>query len=111
MTSVVWKKVWRDLAHNKARTALAVLSTAVGVFALGLVFGLSGAMKAQLTATHLQAMPAHISFWGGPFSPDVVHAIEREPGVIDAEGEIVSSFRWKFEGEEGWRGGDVVARD
>jgi hypothetical protein len=30
--------------------------------------------------------------------------------VIDAEGEIVSSFRWKFEGEEGWRGGDIVAR-
>ena len=35
--SVIWHKVWRDLAHNKARTALVVLSIAVGVFALGVV--------------------------------------------------------------------------
>ena len=48
MGGVVWKKVWRDLTHSKARTALAVLSTAVGVFALGLVFGMSGTMRAQM---------------------------------------------------------------
>ena len=48
MASIVWKKVWRDLAQNKARTALAVLSTAVGILALGLVFGLSGMMRDQL---------------------------------------------------------------
>ena len=38
--SVIWRKTLRDLAANKARTALVVISTAVGVFALGLVFGL-----------------------------------------------------------------------
>ena len=37
--SVIWHKVWRDLVHAKARTALVVLSIAAGVFALGLVFG------------------------------------------------------------------------
>jgi putative ABC transport system permease protein len=108
---IVWKKVWRDLAHNKARTALAVLSTAVGVFALGLVFGLSGVMRDQLTTVHQEALPAHITFWGGPFSPEVVDAIRREPGVVDTEGEIVASFRWKFEDEENWRDAHVVARD
>ena len=66
---IVWKKVWRDVAHNKARTALAVLSTAVGILALGLVFGLSGVMRDQLTAVHREALPAHITFQGGPFSP------------------------------------------
>jgi len=111
MASIVWRKVWRDLAHNKARTALAVLSTAVGVFALGLVFGLSGMMRDQLTQVHQAAIPAHITFWGGPFSPDIVDAIRREPGVIDSDGEITASFRWKFEGEENWRNGAVVARD
>jgi putative ABC transport system permease protein len=111
MMGVVWKKVWRDLAHNKARTALAVISTAVGVFALGLVFGLSGVMRDQLTAVHRKALPAHITLWGGPFSPEVVDAVRREPGVLDTEGEIVASFRWKLEGEENWRDARVVARD
>ncbi|GAB4533097.1 MAG: FtsX-like permease family protein [Anaerolineae bacterium] len=111
MSDVIWKKVWRDLAHNKARTALAVLSTAVGVAALGLVFGLSGVMREQLTEAHRAARPAHITLWGGPFSPEMVDAIRHEPGVSDAEGEIVASFRWKLEGEENWREGEVIARD
>ena len=108
---VVWRKVWRDLTRNKARSILAVLSTAVGVFALGLVFGLSGAMHDRLTAVHRAALPAHITFSGGPFSPDIVDAIRREAGVLDTEGEIVASFRWKFEGEDNWRDAHVIARD
>ena len=35
--SVVWRKVWRDLWHNKLRTLLVILATATGVFSLGLV--------------------------------------------------------------------------
>ena len=37
--SVVWGKIRRDLGQNKARTALVVLSIAVGVFALGFIYG------------------------------------------------------------------------
>jgi hypothetical protein len=33
---VIWRKTWFDLWHNKVRTALAVLSIAAGVFALGM---------------------------------------------------------------------------
>lgn len=109
--SVVWKKVWRDLAHSKARTLLAALSTAVGVFALGLVFGLSGTMRAQMTQVHRGAIPAHITLWGGPFSPEIVNAMQREPGVKDTQGQIVASFRWKLEGDKNWHNGRVVARD
>ena len=110
MIGVVCRKIWRDLVHNKARTALAVLSTAMGVFALGLVFGLSGAMRAGMTEVHREAIPAHITFWSGPFSPDTIDAVRREPGVFESEGETVASFRWKLVGEENWHDGDVVAR-
>jgi putative ABC transport system permease protein len=44
--SISWRKVWRDLVHNKTRTLLAVLSTTVGVLALGMIFGMSGVMRA-----------------------------------------------------------------
>ena len=108
---VIWRKTRREVVHNKARTVLVVLSTAVGVFALGLVFGLSGVMRVRVMEAHRAAVPAHITFWGGPFSPEAVEAVRREPDVLDAEGESVASFRWKLEGEKEWREGEIVARD
>jgi putative ABC transport system permease protein len=113
--SVVWRKVWRDLAHNKLRTLLVVLSTAVGVFALGLVFGLSGVMRERMTQDHRATVPGHINVWGGSFDQDTVEAVLREPGVADAEVEIYRlSFRWAFadsgSGETEWRDGALYAR-
>jgi putative ABC transport system permease protein len=106
----IWSKVWRDLVHNKARTVLVVLSTAVGVFALGLTFGLSGVMSERMTATHRETITAHIIFSGGPFTQETVDAIRREPGVLDTQGEIDTSIRWKLPGEDEWRRADLIAR-
>jgi putative ABC transport system permease protein len=77
---VVWRKAWRDLAHSKVRTLLVVLSTAVGVFALGLVFGMCDAIRAWMAEDYRAAAPAHISFWSSSFSfdQDVVDMIRRE---------------------------------
>ena len=58
--NVIWRKVWRDLAHNKTRTVLVVLSTAVGVLALGVVISLSEIMTEQLSSVWQVAHPAHI---------------------------------------------------
>ena len=58
---VVWHKVWRDLTLNKARTVLVVLSTAVGVFALGLVFGLYGVLRARIMGSYQASIPARMS--------------------------------------------------
>jgi hypothetical protein len=90
---VVRLKVWRDLACNKARALLAVLSTTVGVLALRLVFGLSGTLQSRIIESHRASIPAHIIFWGGPFSRDAVDAVQREPGVVAVEGETRASFR------------------
>jgi len=109
--SISWHKVWRDLTHHKARTGLAVLSTAVGILALGLVFGLSNVLNSRMLASHRASIPAHITFWGGPFDPETVAAIRRHPGVAEAEGEIAASFRWRLAGEREWRDGDLIARD
>jgi putative ABC transport system permease protein len=108
---IIWYKVWRDLAGNKARTALAVLSTAVGVLALGVVLSFSRVLDARLAASQRAAAPAHVTVWGGPFGPDAAEAVAREPGVAAVEGETIASFRWRQEGEAGWRTGDLVARE
>lgn len=108
---VVWHKVWRDLTNNKARTALVVISTAVGVFALGLVFGLYGVLRARIMESYQASIPAHVTLWGGPFDRNAVEAVERERGVAAAEGEMGGSFRWKLASEDEWQSGEIVARD
>ena len=108
--SIVWRKVWRDLWGNKLRTFLVVLATAVGVFALGLVFGMSGVMRARMTESHRTSHAPHIEMYTSLFDQDVVEATLREPGVVEAEGEVRVPFRWKLEGETDWRDGTVIAR-
>ncbi|MCP4541376.1 MAG: FtsX-like permease family protein [Chloroflexi bacterium] len=110
--NVTWRKAWRDLAHNKLRTLLAVLSTAVGVFALGFVFGLSGVTRDRMTTNHQATIPAHINLWGRSFDHETIQAVMREPGVADAELEIYRvPFRWKLAGETEWHDGRLCARD
>ena len=108
---MVWRKVWRDLWHNKLRTLLVALATTVGVFALGMIFGLSGVMRTQMTESHRASNPPHLEFYPGWFGQDVVDGVRRQPGVADAEGEIRTGFRWKLPGETDWRDGTVIARD
>ncbi len=109
--SVIWAKVWRDLAHNRARTLLVVASTAVGVFALGLVIGLGGVMRTRMTEDHRSRLPGHINFFRlTPFDADTVEAVRRETGVLDAEAQAQTVIRWRLEGETTWRDGNLVAR-
>jgi putative ABC transport system permease protein len=108
--SIIWRKVWRDLWGNKFRTLLVVLSTAVGVFALGLVFGLSDVMRTRITESHRAGVPAHITLGTSTFDQDVVDTVLDAPGVADAEGETWASVRWKSEGEADWRDGIMIAR-
>ena len=108
--SIIWRKVWRDLWHNKFRTFLVVLSTAVGVFALGFVFGTSDVMRTRLIESHKASVFPHIIFYTGQFDQDVVDTIRHEAGVADVEAQRAASIRWRLEGETDWRDGAVTAR-
>ena len=108
---VIWHKVWRDLAHNKVRTALAVLSIATGVFALGLVFGMRGLMETHLAQEDEVSQPAHLTFRGERLGQETVEAALREPGVAYAELETVAVIRWRLPQEAEWQRGLLVARE
>jgi putative ABC transport system permease protein len=109
---VTWRKVWRDMVHksSRARTALVVLSIAVGVFAMGMLFGAYEVMNDCLLQDHLAWVPIHITFWGW-FPREMADAVLRTPGVVEVEPQVDASFYWKLEGETDWRGGDLVARE
>ena len=58
---VIWNKIWFDLWHNKTRTLLAVLSIAVGVFAVGAMFGMADMMSTEMDRSHQSVQPPHIN--------------------------------------------------
>jgi putative ABC transport system permease protein len=113
---VTWHKIWRDLAHNKARTILVVLSVAVGVFALGVVFGAYNVISGYLARQNEAWGPVDLSLWGSPCDEQTEETVLRQPGVADAERVVDTSFRWRLEGEAGadptdWRDGVLYARE
>ena len=108
---VIWHKVWRDLAHNKARTALVVLSIAVGVFALGVVFGARGVIDVYLARENEFSQAANVTFKGDRLGRQTVEAALREPGVANAEIETVAPIRWRVPDETEWQQGVLVARE
>ena len=83
--SIIWRKVLRDLWRSKFRTILVVISTAVGVFALGLVYGMSGVLNTRLAESHRESVPPHITYYTGWFDQEIVETIKREPDIADAE--------------------------
>ena len=108
--SIIWHKVWRDLWRNKFRTILVIFSTAVGVFALGFVYGTSGVLTARMTESHQASVFPHITFYTSLFDHDVMDTVRHETGVADVEAQRVAAIRWKREGEADFRDGTVTAR-
>jgi putative ABC transport system permease protein len=107
----MWRKIWRDLMRNKARTVLVVLATAVGVFSLGMTFGMASLMSRRMTESHRASVMAHVRFWTtSTFEQGVLDTIARDPEIADVEGGALGEFRWKLEGETEWRDGELIAR-
>src|SRR5262245_2506393 len=81
-----WKKVMRDLAFNRTRTALVVLSIAVGVFAFGTILGGPTVLSQTLNESFLAINPPSATLTTAPFDEELVEAVRRVPGVAQAQG-------------------------
>ena len=57
----LWNKVWFDLWRDRGRTALAVLSIAAGVFAIGAIFGMIDQLVTGMDDAHQSVRPSHIN--------------------------------------------------
>ena len=102
MLSTRWRKIVRDLWLNRARTILATLSMAVGVFAVGVIAEANEMMDRELTASWKSANPGDVAFWCEPFAEDPVRTIRNMPKVADAQGILEFGVRFRV-GSEDWR--------
>jgi len=110
--SVIWYKVLSDLWDNKARTLLATLSIATGVFAVGATFGMVDQMLAGMDAAHQAVYPAHIMvFLQDDIDRDIATRLKKVDGVVDIEAANQIGVRYKLNAADEWDSGVLVMRD
>ena len=105
-----FKKVWRDLWRNKARTMMVVLSIAVGVMAVGMVMSGNNLVLSQMANSHVESNPSHAMLWvGGIVNEDDIRSLERIAGVEDIEGYSETNIRWKTSLDGEWQDGRIIS--
>ena len=109
---VIWHKVWFDLWDNKVRTLLAVLSIAVGVFAIGAIFGMVDQLLTGMDQSHQAVFPSHINVYlSERIDRDIAIYLKRVEGVEDIEVLNQATVRYKINPEDEWQRGALVMRD
>ena len=83
-----WRKIVRDLWHNKTRTAIVVLSIAVGVFAIGMIISTQIILAEDMTLGYQATNPPSAFVYPGYFNDELVEAVRRMPGIREAEGRL-----------------------
>lgn len=109
--SVIWNKVWFDMWGNKGRSLLVILSIAVGVFAVGAIFGLVDQLLTGMDSAHQEVSPSHINVILREYIPQsVVDQVKEIPGVdgIDPVNQV--TLRYKLNPEDEWELGTLVQR-
>src|SRR3990172_10301019 len=110
--SVLWYKVWSDLWNNKTRTVLAVLSIASGVFATGMMFGMSDLLTTNLDESHRAVMPPHLDVYlSSPVDRDTLLALQDVPGVEGVDPYNAVSILYRLDPQSEWRQGVILMRD
>jgi putative ABC transport system permease protein len=110
--NVIWRKVWFDLWNNKVRTLLAVLSIAVGVFAIGAIFGMVDQLLPGMDRSHQASNPSHITMTlDERIGHDIADRLKNIEGVEDIEVTNAAAIRYKLKPEDEWQAGFLQMRD
>jgi putative ABC transport system permease protein len=88
-----WRKVFRDLLGNKTRTALVVLSIAVGILAIGMIAGTSYIISRDMTNSFDAVNASDAVIYTDGFDDAFADAMRHVPGVRDAQGALATTVR------------------
>lgn len=108
---VIWSKIWSDIWNNKSRTLQVVLIIAMGAFAIGMIIGGSGAIRAKLTEEWQASAPAMITLWADPrLTDEQLTALKSLKGIEEIEGLQSASLEWRLSQDQPWSSGGLIAR-
>ncbi|MEM7030495.1 MAG: FtsX-like permease family protein [Chloroflexota bacterium] len=109
--NVIWYKVWFDLWENKLRTSLAVLSIAVGVFAIGAIFGMVDQLLSGMDRAHQAVTPSHIFMaFNDYIDQRTVDGLKKTNGVEGIEALNEAAVRYKIKPDDEWQAARLIMR-
>ena len=104
-----WRKVFHDLINSFSRTALVVVSIAVGVFSIGVIVGAYIIISNDMSVSYASNNPMNIDLRTNPFDNSLVNSIQNMRGVKESEGRRVFTTRARVQGTEQWVTLNVIA--
>ncbi|MDT4290896.1 FtsX-like permease family protein [Methylomonas sp. MO1] len=109
--NTLWQKVWADLWLTKSRTALAIVSIAVGVCCVGTLFGMIDLLLGKMDAAHRQSQPSHINLiLRHDADISLLEQIKAIPGVAGVDTMTPLSVHFRQPGETDWHLGTLIIR-
>jgi putative ABC transport system permease protein len=106
-----WRKVFHDLTGSFSRTALVVLSIAVGVFSIGVIVGAYVIISHDMSASYAANNPMNIELRTTHFDNTLITVVNGMHGVKEAEGRYVFAMRARLPGSSQWVALNMVAID
>ena len=106
-----WRKVFHDLTGSLSRTALVVVSIAVGIFSIGVIVGAYMIISQDMSASYAANNPMNVELRTNDFGSDVVKTVQDMSGVKQAEGRRVFTMQARIPGSSQWVPLNVVAID
>ena len=106
-----WRKVFHDLVGNFSRTALVVMSIAVGVFSIGVIVGAYVIISHDMSASYAANNPMNVELRTTPFTNTLITVVKNIRGVRQVEGRRVFTMRARIPGSSQWVTLNMVAID
>ena len=104
-----WRKVLHDLWDSKSRTALVVVSIAVGVFSIGVIVGAYVIISHDMSASYAANNPMNVELRAAAISRNEVTTVANMRGIKEAEGRRVFTMRVREPGSSKWVTLNIVA--
>jgi len=80
-----WTKIFKDIWTNKTRSLLVILSIAVGVAALGMIYNAGRIIQRDLYGQFQNGNPAHVYMYVSPFPKELANSVENMREVQSAQ--------------------------
>ena len=93
--SLRWRYVWRGIWLYRSRTLLIILSSAIGIFAFGLIIGAVVTLGTQLSEKYQEVNPASAVLHTSGFDLPTVESVQRMPEVAVAEGRTTVVIQYR----------------
>jgi putative ABC transport system permease protein len=95
-----WRKVLRDLSSHWFRTALVVVSIAIGIFAVGVMLGWREILLREFDADFAASEPANATYRSQDFGEELVSRAEDQPEVSAVQARRSVMLRYTRSGSD-----------